>query len=520
MNERLNKFKIVNFRPFVVLAAVMMLAIFSAVCISQTARLVLFIIFISIFGIFLAVCVLLKKKFMLMLSAILLAISSAFGFIYAKNETLKNYQKYAGEDIYIYAKIADNYKMTTSGNLSINLTDVQIKTTTGYDKINGKITLYTNPNNLDLTEFSAGRYVLIKTNLTVFDLNGGFDDNTRAVSSLSSGLVGYAYSSFYNITPLDEYDVSARDYICDKIRDDLEVANLEYADLAYAMLFGENTYLDEAVKEEFRLTGIAHLLAVSGLHFSIIFMIISFIAKASKANRKTSFVIEAVVIFLYCYLCKFSVSVIRAGTMAFIANYAKLRHKSYDSLSTLSLIAFVILCINPLKLFNISFVLSFIAVFSIIMLMRLFNDFFSRFFKDKVASALSVNIAVQIGMFAVNLYYFGRYAIFSGIINILLVPIATLGFSLLFVSVILSRVFPLAIYLSKGFDFLIDIVVKMNSYFTSGGIYLRLGNLSFLPVILTIILIAVASEYVFLKKRNKLIAVSSIAILSGLAFLL
>ena len=41
--------------------------------------------FISIFGIFLAVCVLLKKKFMLMLSAILLAISSAFGFIYAKN---------------------------------------------------------------------------------------------------------------------------------------------------------------------------------------------------------------------------------------------------------------------------------------------------------------------------------------------------------------------------------------------------------------------------------------------------
>ena len=137
-----------------------------------------------------------------------------------------------------------------------------------------------------------------------------------------------------------------------------------------------------------------------------------------------------------------------------------------------------------------------------------------------MASALSINIAIQIGMFAINIYYFGRYAIFSGIINLLLIPIATLGFGILFVSVLLSSAFPLAIYLSKGFDFLMDIVVKINSYFSSTGIYLKIGNLSMVPVLLILLTIFVASEYVFLRKRNRLITVSALTILSGLAFLL
>ena len=520
MNERLNKLKVMNIRPFVILAVAMMLAVFCAVFISHSARLVLFVIFISLFGVALSLCLVLKKKFILMISSICLVLATAFGFVYVKNQTLKSYQKYAGEDVYVYAKIAEKYKYSSSGNLILNLTDVKIKTNTGYDSINGNISLYTNPKNLDLTEFSVGRYLMIKTNLTVFDLCGDFAENKRAVSFLSSGVVGYAYSSFYNIKPTKNYEENARDYICSKIWKSLKSVNLEYADLGYTMLFGESVYLDENVKAEFRLTGIAHLLAVSGLHFSIIFMIISAISKFSKADKRSSLFVQAIIIFLYAYLCNFSVSVIRAGVMVFIASYAKIRHKAYDSLSALALIAFIILCVNPFKLFNISFVLSFIAVFSILTLSPLFKTFFSKIFEDKMASTLALNMAVQIGMFAINIYYFGRYAIFSGIINFLLIPIATVAFGTLFVSILLSSAFPLAIYLSKVFDFLIDIVVKINSYFSSTGIYLKMGSLSIVPVVLILITMVLASEYTFAKKRNRLIVVSMFTILSGLAFLL
>ena len=520
MHKRLSKLKIMNFRPFVILAIFMILATFCAVIISHSARLVLFVIFISSFGVALVLAGVMKKKWLLMISAVLLSVSMAFGHIYAKSKTLDNYQKYAGEDVSIYAKIAENYNFTASGNLSLTLADVYIETSAGYEKISGKITLYTNPNNLDLTKFSVGRYLSIKTNLTVFDLNGDFADNKRAISFLSNGVVGYAYSSFYNIKVTDTQKVSVRDYVCNDIRNDLLSVDLKYADLGFVMLFGESSYLDDSIQEEFRLTGIAHLLAVSGLHFSIIFMIINFIAKVAKANKKSNFLVTTIIIILYCYLCKFSVSVIRAGVMAFIASYAKIRHKPYDRLSALALVLFAILCVNPLKLFNISLVLSFIAVFSIIMLVPIFSNFFSKFFKEKMVSAISVNLAVQIGMFAVNLYYFGRYAIFSGIINLLLIPISNVAFGFLFVGVLLSNVFPLAIYLSKVFDFLIDIIVKMNGYFMGNGIYLSVGNLSFLPVVLMIAIMVIISEYIFLKKRNKLIGVSLMAILSGLVFLL
>lgn len=520
MHERIKKLKIMNFRPFVVLSAFLMMAIFSAVFVSHGLRLVLFIVFISAFGIAFALTLAIKKKILLLITVILFSVSSAFGVIYSKSESLKNYQKYAGEDVYIYAKISENYTFTSSGNLALTLSDLQIKTGTESKFINGKIKLYTNPNNLKITEFAVGRYLTAKTNLTVFDLNGNFEKKKETISSLANGIIGYSYCAYYDIKLLDNYNVSARDYLCYKIKDRLDVANLQYSDLGFAMLFGESSYLDEDVKTEFRKTGIAHLLAVSGLHFSIIFMIVEFIAKITKANAKSNFIIQLIVVFIYCYLCKFSISVIRAGAMALIASYAKLRHKAYDNLSALSLVSFIILILNPLKLFNISFVLSFIAVFSILMLSPLLTRFFSNLLSDKTASALSLNLAVQFGMFAINIYYFGSYALFGGIVNLLLIPIATLGFGILFVSVILSSVCPLAIYLSKGFDFFIDIVVKMNGYFIGNGVYINLGKLSMVPVLLVVLLMVATSDNLLLKNRKKLITVAFFTILTGISFLL
>lgn len=509
--------KTMNFRPFVILAIALMVAIFFAcsIFVSTISKLVVFIVLMSAFVVSFALVMLYGKKFIMMITVTVLICSIPFAVLYGKCLKLETYSDYSGS-CYIRAKIDEHYKLTTSGNLCLVLSDVEIVDGDEKHTLDGKISLYTNPNNLKLADFSVGRYLVAKTSLTFFDMQG---TQEYSLSNLSKNLIALGYSNYYDITCLDEYDVSVRDKVCLSIYNDLSALNLEHGDLGYAMMFGETSYLDENVKTSFQSTGIAHLLAVSGLHFSIIFGILSFITKRSDAGYKMNFFMDVVVIFIYCYLCKFTVSVLRAGLMAFFASLSKRKFKAYDSASVLSLVAILFLIVNPLCLFNTSFMLSFSAVLSINLLSAVFLRFFSQIFKDKVSSALAVNLSVQIGMFCVTVFYFGSYNILTGIVNLLLIPIATYAFMILFIGVLVSRIFPIAIYLSKIYDFLMDIVVRMNVYFSRVGFSLHYNLTGLASAIVVFALAFVISDYLFANRKKKLAFVLPLAVVAGVLFL-
>lgn len=509
--------KLFNFRLFLLFAVLMLVATGFAtyVFVAQKIRLTLFIICVSLSLIFVILFIIFRHRFIKILFVSLLVLSIPFISIYAKSFNFNRNLYLNNENVVIYGKLNAGYKLTSTGNLELVLDDVLIKHFDDEIDINGKVAIYTSPENLDLSKFSAGAYLSVETSLRFYSL----DENvSRSVRYLNRGIVASGYSAFYKISLTGEVNESLRDKIHASVFNTLNDSEMKHPDVAYAMLFGDTSVLSEDLKDSFRATGIAHLLAVSGLHVSIIILLFGFLLKKLKVGVKSNLIINAIFLVCYCYLCNFSVSVMRASLMALFALYALLRGKAYDNLSVLSLIAFVVLLINPLEMFNVSFVLSFSAVLSIILMAGPLKRIFDKVFYDKFSKTLAVNAAVQMGLLATNIYYFGRYPLLGIFANLIAVPIATFGFNILVVGVILSSVLPFMSFINLGFGYLMDVVVRFNSWVARLGMNLSFGSIPVLVIVLMFLFMFVLSDYFFASKKTK--AVVSISLIVALGVLM
>ena len=512
--------KLFNFRPIVILAIAMIVAISFAIYVFESAnsKIIMFAIFLIAFFIVTILASIFKKKFLAMISAILLFVALPFISVYFRNNNLKDNAKFENVNVLLSAKISGNFKYTTSGNLEILLDDVTLVSGNEISNIDGKVAIYTVPSKIDLTKIESGRLVEIKTNLSFYTLDS--EDISKSMSYLTRNIVASGFAMFYNINFLDNFNETLRDKVCNGVFDLLSSQNVEYAEIGYAMMFGDSNVLDSDIKNEFRSTGIAHLLAVSGLHVSIIVMIFWFILRKLKVNYKINLALSIIFLSIYCYLCNFSVSVIRASLMAVFALYAQVRGKAYDNLSILALVAMIVLLIDPIEMFNISFVLSFSAVLSIILLSKPLSRLFDKVFYSKVSNTLALSLSVQIGLFATNLFYFGRYPVLGIFANIVAIPIATLSFIVLIVGVCVSAIFPFMAFINQAFSVLMGVVVRFNNWISSIGVYLRLGSIPLITILLTFAFMVFVSDYIFIKPKHKAFIGGGLAICLVLAMLI
>lgn len=507
--------RLFNFRLFLLLAILMLVATGLATYVFhvQKTRLIFFIICVSLSFIFVVLFMIFKYKLIKIFAISLFVIAIPFISIYAKSFHFNRNLCLNNEDVIIYGKLSGGYKLTSYGSLELVLDDVLIKHLDNEIDVDGMVAIYTNPENLDLSKFSAGTYLSVETNLKFYNLE---EDVSRSVRYLNKGIVASGYSAFYNISLTGDVDDSLRDKIHAGVFNSLNDSEMKHPDVAYAMLFGDTSVLHEDLKDSFRATGIAHLLAVSGLHVSIIILLFGFVLKKLKVGVKLNLIISAVFLLFYCYLCNFSVSVIRASLMALFSLYALLRGKAYDNLSVLSLIAVVVLLINPLEMFNVSFVLSFSAVLSIILMAGPLKRIFDKVFYDKFSNVLAVNVSVQIGLLFTNIYYFGRYPLLGIFANMIAVPIATFAFNLLVIGVILSAIFPFMSFINLGFGYLMDVVVKFNAWVARLGMNFAFRNIPVLVMVLMFLFMFVLSDYFFANKRAKVITSTSLLVAIGL----
>ena len=140
--------------------------------------------------------------------------------------------------------------------------------------------------------------------------------------------------------------------------------------LAQALLLGMRGQLPPQVKEDFRRTGAAHLLAISGLHVGVLLaMVMASATWCLRRRRQTYLLVALAAIWFYVLVSGFPVSVLRAGVMgsAFLAAIALGRPRSI--LPSLSLSAAVMVGIEPKVLGQISFQLSFTALAGIVLVL-------------------------------------------------------------------------------------------------------------------------------------------------------
>jgi competence protein ComEC len=215
--------------------------------------------------------------------------------------------------------------------------------------------------------------------------------------------------------------------------------------VASALVLGYKNNIDAQLKSAYSSAGAMHILAVSGLHVGIIFMVFNYLLQFLE-KIKYGYVIKAIIILLlmwsYAFITGLSPSVLRASTMFSFVVLAKTIKRNSNFFNTLAASAFVLLIYNPFYIMDVGFQLSYIAVIGIVIIQPWFSKFYIP--KNKIVKYFwdltTVSVAAQIATFPLGLYYFHQFPNYFFISNLIVIPFAVailyLGLSLFVVSFI------------------------------------------------------------------------------------
>lgn len=233
----------------------------------------------------------------------------------------------------------------------------------------------------------------------------------------------------------------------------------ENAELIYSTFFGDKTDLNTELYESYQITGVAHILAVSGLHVGIVVLVLKKILQKLKTNKYCIIAIVLAFLIFYAYLCNWSVSVLRAGTMAVIGLLAPLFFRRYDFLSSISFAGVLLLLVRPSSLFSISFVLSFMAVLGICLIFPIIENWLKKLhIHNSTMDSLGLSLATNFALIGPSVYYFTTVNPMGIVSNIIVLPLFSVIFIGSFILVMLSLVLPFLSYLFYLINPIIDVL--------------------------------------------------------------
>ena len=201
--------------------------------------------------------------------------------------------------------------------------------------------------------------------------------------------------------------------------------------ILHALLLGYRGEMDPEIKQNFIRSGTMHILAVSGLHVGILYLLPALLLRRLKpwpAARIPAGILVFAGLWMYAFLTGLSSSVVRAVCMCCIHGLAGMSGRKATPIHVLSLAAFIMIVARPAAVFEAGFQLSFTAVAGIILFYRRFLALFplpGRFGR-RVSQMLSVSLAAQLSTAPLSVYYFNQFATASFLANLVVIPLATL----------------------------------------------------------------------------------------------
>lgn len=207
-----------------------------------------------------------------------------------------------------------------------------------------------------------------------------------------------------------------------------------------ALILGYKNELSHELKADFAAAGAMHLLAVSGLHVGIVYLLLSYLLVGLRYFKELQWLRSLVLIggiWLYALISGASPSVLRSATMFSIMAAVQNLERPGSSFRAIFLSAFVLLIFNAAWLFNLGFQLSYSALLGILIWQPKIESLVKSRFKLIVwlNKLLSVSVAAQIGTLPLALFYFNQFPTYFWLSNILMIPLVTVlmytGFILL-----------------------------------------------------------------------------------------
>lgn len=212
-----------------------------------------------------------------------------------------------------------------------------------------------------------------------------------------------------------------------------------------AMVLGEKETLNADVKELFSQSGISHVLAISGLHISLIGMGIYRLLRKIGMPAVFTAVFSVLAMCFYGMLIEAAASSLRAILMFSIYLIGKSLGRTYDMLTAICLAGAVLLMIQPLYLYHTGCLLSFLAVTGIALLNPVFVYLLpERAAKKAVLKNLSTSLSVSLFTLPVLAYYYFEIPIYSLLLNLVVIPLMSILLPLALVGGITGMFLPTA----------------------------------------------------------------------------
>lgn len=227
--------------------------------------------------------------------------------------------------------------------------------------------------------------------------------------------------------------------------------------LSMSLLLGDKTDLDNNIYQSFTNTGIVHVIAVSGMHLALIFVLFAFILKPMKIKSKWLYFFSAlIIIWGFCLLAGSAASIVRAATMTSFYILSDTLERQKNKYNPIFASAFVLLCYNPLWLWDVGFQLSFAAVLSILIFYPSINNLWNprNYFIKLIWQMLAVTLAAQILTTPISIYYFKQFPVYFLFANLIAIPLTNFLLILIILLLIFYSFLPI---IATVFAFLIDL---------------------------------------------------------------
>ena len=225
-----------------------------------------------------------------------------------------------------------------------------------------------------------------------------------------------------------------------------------YASILKAMLFGNKKELDNETKELYQDNGIAHILAISGLHISLLGMSVYRLFQRLPFPRWVSLFGSEIFLLLYGCMVGFSASAFRAIGMFTFFLVSKICKRSYDMITAVAFVAMLQLLIHPGYLFDCGFQLSYAAILGMGILLPAFQELIKAipiFWIQKGVSLILPSLSVTLLTAPILVYHYHELSFFSILLNVIVIPFTGVLLLTAIAMLVLSHVcIPLALLLS------------------------------------------------------------------------
>ncbi len=280
-----------------------------------------------------------------------------------------------------------------------------------------------------------------------------------------------------------------------KIEENMEQ---EKAAILKGLLLGETQDISNETKENFQISNISHILAISGMHIGYIILGVELLFKKLMGKRKTRIIIIVVLVF-YTLLTGFSPSVVRASLMSIIVIGSKMIYRKADIINSIALSLFITLLYNPFLILHAGLQLSYLGTIGIILFSKLMLSITQKFkLNSKIAEILAITLSAQIMIIPVICFHFNNLGIYFLITNLLVSfiigPIIILGFIYVLTANLLGNVVKIGIELL--------IIISKFSELPFAKIYIPTPN--FLIIILYWIFILTIKQIYLLYQKKQL----------------